>query len=205
MEYISLGSNCCITYQLSKLGIRKCAYPFDWSKITLNQLITILTDDFNDYSKSLEFVSISNIHPIIECEIKDEIKAEAEPYNLISSSSLILTNKYKIKFAHELGEKYQVKEFKNKMEGRINRFRDLGDNNVCFVRIELSPLNQSWYSNIIKLHTLLSNYSSNFKLILIICSKLEFEFPPNIKIYRFDNFDSDWKMDMIDWNNIFLL
>ena len=116
---------------------------------------------------------------------------------------VILTNKYKIKFAHELGEKYQLYEFKNRLEERINRFINLGDKDVCFVRIELNPLNQSWYSNIIKLHKLLYNYSSNFKLILIICSKLKFIFPPNIKIYRFDKFNPDWKMDNIDWNKIF--
>lgn len=197
MEYISLGSNCSITHQLSKLGLRKCAYPFDWTKITLNQLISILAEDFNDYSKSLEFVSISNIHPIIKP------RTETNSNDLISSSSLILTNKYKIKFAHELGEKYQLDEFKNILEERVKRFRDLGDKDVCFVRIEQSPLNQSWYSNIIKLHSLLCCYSSNFKLILIICSKLEFQFPPNIKIYRFDKFDLDWKMDTLDWNELF--
>lgn len=197
MEYISLGSNCSITYQLSKLGLRKCAYPFDWTKITLNQLISILVEDFNDYSKSLEFVSISHIHPIIEPG------TDTNSNDLISSSSLILTNKYKIKFAHEFGEKYQLDEFKNRLEERVKRFRDLGDKDICFIRIELSPLNQSWYSNIIKLHSLLCSYSSNFKVILIICSKLEFVFPPNIQIYRFYKFDPDWKMDTIDWNEIF--
>ena len=199
MEYISLGSNCSITYQLSKLGLRKCAYPFDWTKITLNQLISILVEDFNDYSKSLEFVSISNIHPIIEPGTDTNYNSN----DLILSSSVILTNKYKIKFAHELGEKYQLDEFKNRLEERVKRFREFGDNNACFVRIELSPLNQSWYSNIIKLHSLLCSYSSNFILILIICSKLEFQFPPNIQIYRFHKFVSDWKMDTIDWNEIF--
>lgn len=195
MEYISLGSNCSITYQLSKLGLRKCAYPFDWTKITLNQLISILTEDFDGYSKSLKFVSISNIHPI---------KLEPGKNDLISSSSFILTNKYKIKFAHELEEKYQLDEFKNRLEQRIKRFRELVDKDVCFVRIELSQLNQSWYSNIIKLHNLLYKYSSTFKLILIICSQSEFQFPPNIKIYRFDNFSPDWKMDMLDWKSIFI-
>lgn len=199
MEYISLGSNCSITHQLSKFGLRKCAYPFDWTKITLGQLISILVEDFNDYSKSLEFVSISNIHPIIEPRTETNDLSN----DLTSSSSLILTNKFKIKFAHELGEKYQLDEFKNRLEERVKRFKDLGDKDICFVRIELSPLNQSWYSNIMKLYSLLCGYSSNFILILIICSKLEFQFPPNVKIYRFDKFDPDWKMDTIDWNKIF--
>ena len=46
MEYISLGSNCSITYQLGKLGLRNNSYPFDWTKISLTQLIKILENDF---------------------------------------------------------------------------------------------------------------------------------------------------------------
>ena len=41
-EIISLGSNCSVTYQLNKLGLRMQAYPFDWVKISLNQLNNIL-------------------------------------------------------------------------------------------------------------------------------------------------------------------
>ena len=207
MEYISLGSNCSITYQLSKLGLRTNTYPFDWCKITLQQLIQILEENFNDYVESLKFVSISNLHPIFEFDLKlgNELKQELRMYEIQSTNSLILTNKYNIRYAHELGEKYQLEEFKNKMKERVARFRELKNNDICFVRIELSPLNQSWHSNIMKLHSLLCSYSSNFKLILIICSQIEFQFPPNIKIYRFDEFDPDWKMDTLDWNDIFSL
>lgn len=205
MEYISLGSNCSITYQLAKLGLRTNTYPFDWCKITLQQLIQILEENFNDYVESLKFVSISNLHPIFEFNLKlgNDLNQELNIYEIQSTNSLILTNKYNIRYAHELGEKYQLEEFKNKLEKRVKRFRELEDKNVCFVRIELSPLNQSWYSNIIKLHNLLCTYSSNFKLILIICSLQQFQFPPNVKIYRFDKFDPDWKMDILDWNNFF--
>lgn len=193
MVYISLGSNCSITYQLSKFGLRKQAYPFDWVKITISQLIQILNEDFHDYSESLEFVSISENHPIINCN------ANCLEY----PSSLILTNKYKIKFAHELGEKYQLDEFKNTMTERINRFKVLtNDKDICFIRIELTPLNKSWQTNILRLSDLLYKYSSNFKLILIICSEIEFEFPSNIIIHRFDKFVPDWKMDTINWNEI---
>lgn len=188
MEYISLGSNCSITYQLGKLGLRHNSYPFDWCRITLCQLILILKENFNDFVESLEIVKTSNIHPIIESEQHNEL-----------SSSLILTNKYKIKFAHEITIKYQLDEFKNKMTERIYRFRNLIDKKLCFVRIELNPINQSWHLNIIQLNEILSIYSSNFVLILIINSNLEFEFPHNIKICKFNNFDPDWKMDLLDW------
>lgn len=193
MEYISLGSNCSITYQLEKLDLRKNAYPFDWVKITLNQLLNILIENFNDFIESLEFVKISPYHLIQESLVNDELKI----------SSLILTNKYNIKFAHELSEKYQIDIFKIKMLKRIERFRELGNKNITFVRIELSPIDKSWYKNICYLIEILNKYSTNFKLILIVCSDLEFTFPSNILIYKFNKFTPDWKMDMLDWNKIF--
>lgn len=200
MEYISLGSNCSITYQLGKLGLRINSYPFDWCKITLCQLIQILKENFNDFVESLEIAKVSRTHLIIESE---QFLYNNKLFSS-SSSSIILTNKYKIKFAHEITIKYQLDEFKKKVTERIDRFRNLFDKKVCFVRIELNPINQSWYLNIIKLNEILSTYSSNFVLILIICSNLEYEFPSNIKIYKFNNFDPDWKMDFLDWKGIFI-
>ena len=47
---ISLGGNCAPTYHLERLGIRTCAYPFDWAKVNLNQLIQVLENDFAGYS-----------------------------------------------------------------------------------------------------------------------------------------------------------
>jgi hypothetical protein len=201
MEYISLGSNCSITYQLDKLGLRKHAFPFDWAKISLPQLLEILTTDFDDFVESLELVKISTSHPIIIYDSNNSI--DSNELSSKSSGSYILTNKYKIKYAHELEEKYKLDELKNNISKRINRFKFLGDKNIIFVRIELKPLNQSWYSNIIKLNNLLYKYSNNFKIILIICSDLEFNFPSNIIIYHYDKFVPDWKMDFIDWVNIF--
>lgn len=200
MEYISLGSNCSITYQLIKLGLRKQAYPFDWVKINITQLIEILILDFNNFTETLESVKFSNFHPIIE---HNTVKLNNKLSNELSSS-IILTNKYKIKFAHELNNLYEIDEFKNKIEKRIGRFRELSGKNICFVRIELSPLNKSWYSNIIKLNDLLKKYSNNFKLILIICSDFDFDFPSNIIIFRFNKFEPDWMMNSIEWNNILL-
>lgn len=195
MEYISLGSNCSITYQLEKFGLRKTSYPFDWVKISLGQLILILETDFSNYVETLEYEKISQCHQICTQDLITQSN------NL---HSLILTNKYKVKFAHELSEKYQLDEFQNKMRQRIDRFRKL-PMNICFIRIELKPINQSWYLNIIHLNNLLLKYISDFTLILIICSELEFSFPSNIKLYRFDKFDSDWKMNTIDWEKIFLI
>lgn len=47
----------------------------------------------------------------------------------------------------------------------------------------------------------------DFKLILIINSNNEVNLNElsneHIQIFTFDNFSSDWKMDIIDWTSIF--
>ena len=47
---------------------------------------------------------------------------------------------------------------------------------------------------------------NKFELILIIHkdSQIPNNLDKRIKIYKFDNFNSDWKLDNLDWNNYFL-
>lgn len=198
MEYISLGSNCSLTYQLNKFKLRTQAYPFDWTKISLQQLIDVLENNFENYSESIKFKKISLSHPIIDSDNNLEL----------NSSSIVVSNKYKISFAHEITSQYELEEFKNRINARIKRLDELSLNHstnfikIKFIRIELSPINSSWAQKILKLIYLLDNNFVQYELILIINSSDNFEFPSNVKIYRFDNFSSDWKMDSLDWNLI---
>lgn len=52
-EYIGLGSNCSITWQLNKYNLRTKSYPFDWVKISLSQIINILENNFDDYIETI--------------------------------------------------------------------------------------------------------------------------------------------------------
>jgi hypothetical protein len=197
MEYISLGSNCSITYQLNKFGLRTHAYPFDWSKISLCRLIDVLVNNFIDFSESIEFKKISSNHPLLD--------SNEQNYN---ESSLIVYNKYNIVFAHELSLKYDLEEFRSKMKIRIERFLNMmsNPNKIKFIRIEQNKIKSNFYANIIKLYELLNKITLNFDLIIIICSQDEFIFPSNIHIVRFESFDSDWKMDnSVCWKQIFNL
>ncbi len=196
MELISLGSNCSVTYQLDVFALRTHAYPFDWAKISLTQLIDVLSNNFIDYAESIKFKKESESHPLIGSNSKNENK----------SSSIIISNKYGITFAHELGFKYEVEEFKKKIISRIERFVDLKLNTnkvIRFVRIELNPIKSNWKSQITRLISLLDVIIGYYELVLIINSQEIFEFPPNILIYKYDKFDPDWKMDMLNWNYIF--
>lgn len=204
-EFISLGSNCAITYQLNKYGLRNRAYPFDWVKISLNQLNNILENNFDDFVESLELKKISEKHEYFGLDINS-----INSTNTSIFQSAILTNKYSVEFAHEILNSSEIDYFKSRLDKRIERFRNLtmilNKFNLCFIRIETSPIKLTWVDEINKLIKLLKKYYVQFKLILIINSKSEYQqyFPEFVKIFKFTNFSADWKMDNLNWNEILI-
>jgi len=185
MKFISLGGNCSITYQLNKYNLRKEAYPFDWCKININQLIKVLENNFDEYSETLIIKYKSNKH------FKD------------NESSYILKNIYNIKFSHEIIYLNELEKFIKSINRRIERFKNLTEK-IIFIRIELSPIKISYENNIKNLIKLLYKYSNNFELLLIINLTIQLNLPNNVKIYKFNEFSENWKMDNINWNQLFL-
>ena len=190
--YISLGGNCSITYQLNKYNLRNEAFPLDWAKIKINQLINVLENNFENYAESLQIKKYSDFH-----------------------QSYIITNDYSIQFAHELiniDELKELDDFKDKITRRITRFKNLLNNytnKIIFIRIELEPIKSNYINNIIKLVKLIKNYYTNFilKILIetnsyntIINTLKELEC---IEIIKFDLYSKDWKMDHINWVSIF--
>ncbi len=191
IEYISLGSNCSITHQLNKLNLRTNSYPFDWAKISLTQLTSVLGNNFDSYTN----LSVEKLSPI-------HMTGNLEP-------SLLVKNFYGIKFAHEITGNLDSKilEFKFKLEKRIERFRNLMDKKIKFIRIELSKITLKYFDNINCLITLLERFVKDFELILILNYDFDIQdiiLNSKITIFRFEEFDSDWKMDKLDWKAIFI-
>jgi hypothetical protein len=182
-QIISLGSNCSITYQLNKYNLRLQSFPFDWSKITIKQLNKVLEMNFHDYE---------NIF----------IKKFSENHN----SSYIVSNKYNIIFAHEIFDKYNIEEFKKVLIKRINNFIN-NKSFIKFIRIELQPITKSYLDELNKLIKLLDNYFHNYKIILLIDtdSNLLIDTDSKLIIKKIINFNNyiDWKMDYINWYDIF--
>jgi hypothetical protein len=191
--YISLGGNCSITYQLNKYNLRFEAFPLDWVKIKINQLINILENNFNNYAESLQIKGYSDSH-----------------------QSYIITNDYSIQFAHELInidklDKLNIlNNFKDKIKRRITRFKNLSNNlinKIIFIRIELQPIKSNYINNIIKLVKLIKNYCRNFILKILIETKsyntIFQEKLESVEFIKFDSYSEDWKMDHINWENIF--
>jgi hypothetical protein len=186
MEIISLGSNCAVCYHLVNLGLRTNAYPFDWTKLSLNNLINVLTNKFAGFN-DLVVKKYSQDHPIMSDTIT-------------TSGSIILTNKLNIQFAHELSSSDELADFSNILSRRVNRFLNL--TNLTFVRLETENLTLNQMDGYNKLVELLDGLFTNYKLIVI--SKLK---PSNNKIIwvELESFESDWKYPKISWANIFNL
>lgn len=196
VKYISLGSNCSVTHQLNKYGLRTKSYPFDWAKISIGQLINVLENNFISYT-DIQIKKMSHIH-----------------LDMNLNPTLLLSNPYNIHFAHEVinnSDSY-INEFKIKLYERIKRFDDLkllSKIRIQFIRIELSKNTLNYFNNIniliIQLEKIIGS-DNKFELILIIHkdSQIPNNLDKRIKIYKFDNFNSDWKLDNLDWNNYFL-
>jgi len=190
--HISLGSNCSITEQLKKYNLRSNAYPFDWCNININQLIEVLNNNFDNYSESLKVKNISEKH-----------------LNVNNKPTFILKNSYGMKFAHEICNEEELKIFKEKMQKRISKFKSISCK-IIFYRIELKKINKNYLNKIIDLQTSLSKYFNNFEIKIIInpdfiisTEQIQFFQDKNIKIIKYDLFLEDWKMNHLDWNNIF--
>lgn len=198
IEYISLGSNCSISYQLNKYNLRKNAYPFDWCKININQLINILENNFENFIETIEYQKESINHLFIDSNNND----------ITNRGSIVLKNYYLIKFAHELLKKEDINEFKNKLLRRIKKFINIKNlsSKIIFLWIEMKPINDNWENKILKLLELLNLFSKDYILKLIINSTKQFvNLPEYVQIYRYNEFNSDWKMNSLNWKVIFEL
>ena len=195
-KYISLGGSCAVAFALRENELRDIAYPFDWCQIDIKQLNLILKENFKDF-ENVHFTRESDHHPLFISNI-DEIDETID-----KGGSLILTNKYKLKIAHELYDKSQIPSFCSSLKRRIERFKTLVQ--PTFIRLEINNLTQEQTKTSYKqLEDLLKIYfNDDFKLILI--SKYKYE-SSNIQWIELDDFSQNWKYPNINWkDDIFTL
>lgn len=209
-EYVSLGSNCSVAYQLHKHNLRKQGYPFDWSKSTLTQLLSCLEDNCSRYTNTLEISNFSNSHPYIKFYGSDT--------NLFSQiGTYKCKNNYGITMSHELVKQNDFTTLKEKLDSRIKRFYSLKSNNsidnIVFVRVETKLMSLSYKDKIDSLMSHLQNISGNkdFKLKLILHNKnknmndilYEYIYNNKLELLFYDDFSPDWKMERFNWNSVF--
>ena len=183
-HFVSLGGNCAVSYNLRQLNISKCTYPFDWSRMSLNQLNNILENDFENFSNVC-------------------IKKYSETHNSYIISNNIIT------FAHEIesneieSNEIDLNLFKEALIRRINRFRNLDNyKNLVFVRLELKNLTNKQMEKYNILIKNLDKFKFNYKLILISKMKLP-NMNKKIEHYQLTHFNENWKYPNVNWKTIF--
>lgn len=224
IEFISLGGNCSVAYQLHKRGLRDVGFPFDWSKSTMNQLISSLEDNLETYVSSLEISEFSNRHPYI--------KFSGPPIPGMNNKALLeqgtykCRNDYGITMSHELVVKNDFSTLKEKLSRRVLRFLDLKNSNkdiLNFIRLEMKVVSVECYIPklirlIISLIEITGNKKIKLSLIFHTLNSSIVEYISTNKILKdlmtnnsveidchfYNNFSSDWTMNHIDWNTIFM-
>lgn len=201
MEYVSLGGDCSVAYNLQTLNKRTFAYPFDWVRInSLNIISDIIENEFNDFISSATKIDESNKFPLIDDNFSDN-----------KNNTLIMENKYGVRFYHDFSANYNLNEIIEKYNRRIKRFSKLikSNRNICFIRYEFK--NNIVESDIIRFIDIIKQINPNiqFKMILIIhnpknnklCISLNENIENVIVVNDVRKFDS-WKRENINWNNI---
>lgn len=182
MQFVSLGGNCAVTYQLNKYHKREQAYPFDWCKITASQLLNTLTNDFENFT-------------ILETK-KDSYNHTNSERNI--NHSLILKTKDNIQFAHEISSSEEFDIFAERLLLRIQRFKELEE--PIFIRLETQHLSSKQMDTIYsKIDNVLQKLFPKFKMILISLNKYDSSTTEWIQL---DTFEADWKYPSISWNII---
>jgi hypothetical protein len=204
-EFVSLGSSCCIAYQLSKHKLRQSAYPFDWTRSDkIKDLTDVFKNDFEGYLESLEIISKSENHALLTT---DDFPDESQ------NKTLIVKNKYGIKFYHDFDATkaldIQIVSNKEKYKRRIDRLYEISNNKtIHFIRQEFKPktLKSDDINDLIKV---LSSRFKNFDLTIIIHNLSNNDYDifrythPKVRIIIDSSEFVDWQRSNINWANIF--
>jgi len=216
MEYISLGADCSVAYQLRIHNLRRTAYPFDWCKCKINQLLDALKCKLTNF-ETIEIVKLSVNHPKLDFEISDTKTSAEDETEKNTSSSYIVKNIFGMTLAHELTSSTQLPIYQSRIIERIIRFNKLLDDvssasnsiKIHFIRKEFEKINSSYKKKLLELVEILR--ISNETYLTIIChydsgypilKDLHLEIP-NLRIIYFKEFEADWRCPNLDWTTIF--
>lgn len=133
--FVSLGWYCGVAASMSKYGLRSFSGPFDWYYSNFKGVIHFLETDFEDYLQ------------------RDNLRRVEEKNKDFKDV------KYDMYYNHDIYESFEKEydDIHNKYLRRIDRFRDIMDKKICFIRAvrnqeELDYIwkNESYINRVIK-------------------------------------------------------
>jgi hypothetical protein len=173
------------------MNLRTLALPFDWIRISSNDLINILETKFQFFLENLYVERESNKFHLFDSDII------IKNYDLIindNSKTLIIKNKNysSLVFPHEINDIKDMPNFIEKYKRRINNFMNIINDKTIkkiFIRIDKSPLIIEQKKIIEKLLDIsdISDISDNEIRYVTIDKNIKYK---------------SWKKDEIDWISI---
>lgn len=190
ITYISLGSDCSVSYQLRKLGLQTHgSMPFDWMRIdNLLSIISILEDEFRDFARFESY----------------NIKQQSLAFDYFGSSGAsmkseyrMVHSRYKFILPHEYqGSRIEPLQFAEKYSRRIARFLDIGRNEKIrkiFVRLgtkKEQPLHTKLHNALDKLGIV------NYTIKYIMYNEWDEFIPQGVPF--------QWQRDYMPWEEILM-
>jgi hypothetical protein len=193
MEFIPIGSDCSIAYQLTQHNLRTIAYPFDHVRIkTLATLNTILQNNFKDYT------TFTPIGPKSCYQYLDS--TEEITNHQATDQTIVLKNSYNVIFPHDCTNFDDQKEaITEKYARRIQRFQTLSKPTI-FIWYEQCIIKQT---DINTFQTIVNTIYPTLIWNLIIISKKPIQTFSNVYHYLDTTEFLDWTKSNLDWPTIF--
>lgn len=199
MQYISLGSDCSVSYQLRKLELQtQGTMPFDWMRIdNISSVISILEDEFREFARFESYTIKQQSLAFDYFDSRYSGSVNSPDNSSHKSECRMVHSRYKFILPHEYqGCKIEPVSFEEKYSRRIARFLEIGRNEKItkiFVRLGTKKEHV--------LHTKLNNALDMLGIVkytikYIILEEWE-ELIPRDAPFR-------WKRDYIPWNDILL-
>ena len=199
-QIISLGSDCCVTYQLQTHGFRSQAYPFDWLRCSLLDAIRLIENKFEDILYDLYFTRTST-------NFKFTTKDDIDEVNPVEIGYIYKSKHYEsLEFCHDFKDDHlgNLEEVRAKFSRRSNRFLEIFNNFPCiFIHYTTKSIN----------HDILKLWESSIGKPLYVISPLEkskcFLYSLPNHDYKFITFIQDtseyqsWHRGGFDWLTLF--
>ena len=163
----------------------------------MNIISDIIENEFNDFVSSVKKIDESDKFPLVDDIFSDN-----------KSDTIIMENKYGIKFCHDFSVNYNIDEIVEKYDRRITRFMNLIKSNIsiCFIRYESK--NSIIEDDIARFIEIIKRINSMVQIQMIIIihnpknNKLCVSSNSNIEVINDINKFDSWKRDNINWNII---
>ena len=188
MQYISLGCDCSVSYQIRKYGLQTMGtLPFDWMKLDkLQDLLSILDDNFAEFAKFDSYIVKT------QADNFENFNMNSEKEKVLSRRRLIHT-KYKFTLPHEyVNDTLNIEHFETRYARRIDRFQRLvKDSSIKKIFVRLSGNKESKeIKNKMYLEECLFRYGfKNFEVVVINYNDYDSLIPNEFT----------WQRDYIPW------